>query len=142
MIQRSHDERRALALLNAVAREPSPTAVRAFDEFFYPLIVAYIRKRHRAIGSERAPSVERHQLDEAAHMTALIGLRRARASARSAPMGAARRMARSASRRASTSCPRRPSRIADAAMTATPSGPGSSPTSRSAASIKASAMVP
>jgi DNA-directed RNA polymerase specialized sigma24 family protein len=82
---------RALAVLNAVAREPTPTAVHVFDEFFYPLVVAYVRKRHRKIGLEvagksgsggsAAPLLSRHQLDEAAHVTALTALRRARASA-------------------------------------------------------------
>lgn len=85
------DSRRALALLNAVAREPSRTAVLAFDEFFYPLIFAYVAKRHHTIGIEMgaklsvggsaAPHVPSTQVDEAAHVTALVALRRARASA-------------------------------------------------------------
>jgi DNA-directed RNA polymerase specialized sigma24 family protein len=92
MTGRPGDSQRALALLNAVAREPSPTAVRVFDEFFYPLVVAYVRKRHRMLGLEvaarsgnggsAAPLLSRHQIDEAAHVTALTALRRARASAR------------------------------------------------------------
>jgi DNA-directed RNA polymerase specialized sigma24 family protein len=87
------DGKRALALLNAVGRDPSPTAVRAFDEFFYPIVLRYVLKRHRFIGLEiarrtgaggvsAAPMLADHQVEEAAHTTALIALRRARASAR------------------------------------------------------------
>lgn len=86
------DSKRALALLNAVGREPTPTAVHAFDEFYYPLVVSFVRKRHRAIGLEvaaktgatgsAAPLLSLRHVEEAAHVTALVALRRARASAR------------------------------------------------------------
>lgn len=86
------DSKRALALINAVGREPTPTAVRAFDEFFYPVVLQHVRKRHHHIGVEMgaklgvggsaAPRLTTEQADEAAHITAIVALRRARASAR------------------------------------------------------------
>lgn len=85
------DDQRALALLNAVAKAPTPTAVRAFDAYFYGLVCNYIRRRHRFLGdqvaasrstmSNPAPPLSPERLDEAVHMTATIALSRARASA-------------------------------------------------------------
>ncbi len=84
------DEDISLALLNAVAREPTPTAMRAFDEFFYERVKRHIHRYHRSMGGifataqmdlRSAPPLRADQVDEAAHVTALRALRRARASA-------------------------------------------------------------
>lgn len=85
------DDQRALALLNAVAVDSTPTAVEAFDDFFYEHIIAYIRRRHRSLGAEvarrkglpanPAPPVDRDRLEEACHIAANITLDRARARA-------------------------------------------------------------
>lgn len=85
------DDQQALALLNAVANAPTPTAVRAFDAYFYDLVRDYIRRRHRFLGSQvaaatgatnnPAPPLSADRLEEAVHITATIALSRARASA-------------------------------------------------------------
>jgi DNA-directed RNA polymerase specialized sigma24 family protein len=81
------------ALFAAVVRDPNGPSGKAFDNFFYDLVLRYVKKRHRLLGQEAgrltgaggnlAPALPPDRIDEAAHMTAVIALRRAKKTARS-----------------------------------------------------------
>lgn len=83
--------KQALSLLLAVGRDSTPTAAKAFDEFYYPFIREYVLERHSLIGFDvakwagasgsAAPDLAPEQLDEASHRATVTALRRARASA-------------------------------------------------------------
>ncbi len=85
---RARGQAEGLRLMLGVADEPTPQLIRAFDAYFYPLVVHYVRKRRytlgRMAGRAAVPDgvLPADRRDEAAHMTAVIALNRARASAK------------------------------------------------------------
>lgn len=86
------DSERATLLLLAVASAPDDQKVAAaFDDCIYPVVLAFVRKRHRYLATDAArsagqaqpwlPRVSEADLDHMVHSTAVLALRRARGSA-------------------------------------------------------------
>lgn len=86
------DPERATLLLLAVAAAPDDQRVAAaFDDCMYPVVLAFVRNRHRYFASDAArstgqaqpwvPRVSEADLDHMVHSTAVLALQRARRSA-------------------------------------------------------------
>lgn len=82
-------EERAAALLRRQS-EGDQALASEFDALLYPVVLGYVKQRNRSLGEtiarrtggvNPAPIVEAQDLDEVAHETTLLALRRARASA-------------------------------------------------------------
>lgn len=84
-------ERATLQLLAVAAAPDDQKMAAAFDDYLYPVVLAFVRKRHRYFASDAArapdqvqpwvPPVSESDLDHMVHSTAVLALRRARASA-------------------------------------------------------------